>query len=204
MLFSEPLVGKAIIWIRSRIVRADKSVVSKNAPSVQNGTVVPVRPFGASPTTSSLVWGTPPLANSMRCRLPSRSTSTEAGGESVDHRDAHAVQSAGHLVALAAELAAAVELRERDLDARHLLRLVDVDGDAAAVVDHPAAAVGQQGDVDARGVAGHRLVDGVVDHLPHAVVQAGRAGGADVHARALANRVEALQYLDVVGRVGTG
>src|SRR3546814_12913144 len=61
----------------------------------------------------------------------------EAGGESVDHRDAHAVQSAGHLVALAAELAAAVELRERGLDARHLLRLVDVDGDAAAVVDHP-------------------------------------------------------------------
>src|SRR3546814_2937694 len=44
----------------------------------------------------------------------------EAGGESVDHRDAHAVQSAGHLVALAAKLAAAVELRERDLDARHL------------------------------------------------------------------------------------
>ena len=60
----------------------------------------------------------------------------------------------------------------------------------------------QQGDVDAGAVAGHRLVDGVVDDLPDQVVQALQAGGADVHARALADRVEALEDLDVLGVVG--
>ena len=65
----------------------------------------------------------------------------------------------------------------------------------------PAAAVGQQRDDDARAVAGHRLVDGVVDDLPDEVVEAGQAGGADVHARALAHRVEPLEDLDVLGAV---
>ncbi len=126
----------------------------------------------------------------------------EPRGEGVDDRDADAVEAARHLVALAAELAATVELGEGDLDAGHLLLLVDVGGDAAPVVDHPAAAVGQQGDVDPGGVAGHGLVDRVVDHLPHAVVQAGGPGAADVHAGALADRVETLQDLHVVGPVG--
>ena len=79
---------------------------------------------------------------------------------------------------------------------------MDVGGDAAAVVDDPAAAVGQQRDVDAVAVAGHGLVDGVVDDLPDAVVQAGGAGRADVHARALADRIEALEDLHVLGSVG--
>src|SRR5690606_41727724 len=62
-----------------------------------------------------------------------------------------------------------------------------------SVVDHPAAAVGQERHVDAGGVAGHRLVDRVVHHLPHAVVQAGGAGAADVHAGPLADRLQALE-----------
>ena len=48
------------------------------------------------------------------------------------------------------------------------------DGDAAAVVADLAAAVGQEGDVDAGAVAGHGLVDRVVDHLVDQVVQAAR------------------------------
>ena len=46
---------KAIIWSRSRIVRARNSVVSKTVASGQNVTVVPVRPRGASPMTLSFV-----------------------------------------------------------------------------------------------------------------------------------------------------
>ena len=56
--------------------------------------------------------------------------------------------------------------------------------------------------VDQRGVAGERLVDGVVDDLVDHVVQAGAVVGvADIHARALAHRVEAAQHLDRVGAV---
>ena len=53
-----------------------------------------------------------------------------------------------------------------------------------------------------RGVAGEHLVDGVVDDLVDHVVQAGAVVGvADIHARALADRVEALQDLDRFGAV---
>jgi hypothetical protein len=46
-------------------------------------------------------------------------------------------------------------------------------------------------------VAGQRLVDGVVDDLVDHVVQARAVVGvADIHARALADGVEALQHLD--------
>ena len=51
--------------------------------------------------------------------------------------------------------------------------------------------------VDIGGVAGERLVDGVVDDLVHHVMQAGAViGVADIHARPLAHGVEALEDLD--------
>ena len=126
----------------------------------------------------------------------------QAAGERVHHGHAHPVETTGHLVAVTAELAAAVQLREGDLDAGHLLLLVDVGGDALAVVRDPAPAVGQQRDVDPAGATGHGLVDRVVDHLPHAVVEATHAGAADVHPRSLADGVEPLQDLHAVGPVG--
>ena len=52
------------------------------------------------------------------------------------------------------------------------------------------------------GMAGERLVDAVVDDLVDHVVQAGAVVGvADIHARALAHRIEALEDLDRFGAV---
>src|SRR5690606_26883647 len=83
------------------------------------------------------------------------------------------------------------------------LALVDVGGDAAAVVCDRHRAVGVEDHLHQVGVAGERLVDGVVDHLIYHVVQARAVVGvADVHARAFAHRVQALQDLDGVGAVG--
>ena len=48
---------------------------------------------------------------------------------------------------------------------------------------------------------GERLVDGVVNDLVDKVVQAARARRADVHARALAHRLEALEDFDFPGAV---
>ncbi len=122
----------------------------------------------------------------------------------VDDRDADAVQAAGDLVAAAAELAAGVQHGEHDLDRGLALALDDVDRDAAAVVGDADAAVGEQRDLDPVAVPGQRLVDRVVDHLVDQVVQAALAGRADVHARALADRLEPLEHLDVAGVVGDG
>ena len=56
--------------------------------------------------------------------------------------------------------------------------------------------------LDAVGMAGQRLVDGVVDHLVDHVVEARAVVGvADIHARPLADRVEALQDLDRFGAI---
>src|SRR5581483_5664630 len=122
--------------------------------------------------------------------------------QGVDHRHAHAVQTARDLVATAvAELSAAVQDREGDFDARLLLLGMDVGGDAPAVVDHAAAPVGEEGDVDAVAVARHRLVDGVVDDLPDEVVQTARTSRSDVHTGPLADRFEALQDGEIFGPV---
>ncbi len=57
--------------------------------------------------------------------------------------------------------------------------------------------------LDRVGVASQRLVDRVVDELVDHVVQPVDIGVADVHARAAADRLEALEDLDVrAGVVG--
>ncbi len=122
-------------------------------------------------------------------------------GEGVDHRDTDAVETTGDLVAAAAELATGVEHRQHDRDRRELLTRGDVDRDAPAVVGDLDTAIGHQRDLGQVAVAGQRLVHGVVDDLLHQVVQAALARGADVHAGALAHRLEALEDLDRAGVV---
>jgi len=74
---------------------------------------------------------------------------------------------------------------------------VDVGRDAAAIVAYGAGTVRIEGDDHFLGEARKRFVDGVVDHLVDHVVEAGAVVGvADIHARPLAHRVEALEDLD--------
>ena len=112
------------------------------------------------------------------------------------------MQAARRGVRTAAELAARVQLGEDHLDAGEPGLGLLVDRDAAAVVVDLGGAVGVQRDVDPGAVAGQRLVDGVVDDLPQAVHQPAGVGGADVHARALADGLEPLEDEQVLGVVG--
>src|SRR5205814_3253156 len=108
------------------------------------------------------------------------------------------VQTAGDLVARAAELAARVQHGHDDLGGRlGLVLRMGIGGDAPPVVDDAAAAVLQQSDVDPRRLTRHRLVDGVVDDLVDEVVEAVETCGPDVHPRALPDGLEALQNGDV-------
>ncbi len=67
-------------------------------------------------------------------------------------------------------------------------------------------AVRVERDVDAAGVAGHRLVHGVVDHFGEEVMQARLVGAADIHAGPPAHRLQPFQDLDrgrrIAGLVG--
>lgn len=120
----------------------------------------------------------------------------DLGRQGVHDGHADAVQTAGDGVAAAAELAARVQDRQDDLDGRLPLGRHDADRDAAAVVDDPHTAVGEDRHVDGVRVPGQGLVDRVVHHLVHEVVQPALTGRADVHAGALAHRVQAFQDLD--------
>ena len=121
-------------------------------------------------------------------------------GQGVDDRDADAVQPAGDLVAVVVELAAGVEHRQHHFG-RRTAALVEVDRNAAAVVDHGHGVVDVDRDVDLVAVAGERLVYRVVDDLVDEVMQARRSGRADVHRRPLAHGLEAFEDLDFVRAV---
>ncbi len=105
-------------------------------PSGQNRTIVPVRPGGAGPDVAEPLVGSAtvdvghPVAPTVPIDLD-----LDAAGQGVDHRDADAVESAGHLVAAAAELAAGVEDGENDLGRGEVVVLgMRLDGDSATVV----------------------------------------------------------------------
>ena len=72
------------------------------------------------------------------------------------------------------------------------------DRDPAAVVDDGHRVVGVDRDRDGVVAAGQRLVNRVVDNLVDEVVKPARARRADVHAGALADRLQALEDGDVL------
>ena len=77
--------------------------------------------------------------------------------------------------------------------------VLDVHRDAAAVVGDGDGVAVVDGHVDLGTVTGQRLVNGVVHDLVHQMMQTALTGGADIHTRALAHRLQTLQHLDLAG-----
>ena len=117
--------------------------------------------------------------------------------ERVDAGHAHAVQTARDLIAAAAEFAAGVQLGEHDFDSRFPFLFDDADGDAAPVVRDAHRAVGQDLHRNVRAIARERLVDGVVHHFRHEMMEPSCIRRADVHPGTLPHRVQPFQHLDV-------
>ena len=118
-------------------------------------------------------------------------------GEGVDDRRADAVQAAGDLVSAAAEFAARVQDGEDDLKGALARLLLDIDGDASAVIRDGYHVARLNGDLDMGAVARESLVYRVVDYFIYKMVQAGGAGRADIHTRSLADSLKTLEYLDL-------
>ena len=144
-----------------------------------------------------------PLVKAISKILPLRRIfSLQPDRQRIDDGHADAMQAARDLVGILVELAAGMELGHHHFGRRNALGRVHVGGNAAAIVDDGAGAIGVEGDGHQVGMAGQRLVDGVVDDLIDHVVQARAViGVADIHAGALAHGVEALQDLDGIGAV---
>ena len=126
----------------------------------------------------------------------------ELDRESVDHRETDPVQASRDLVGVLVELPAGMQFGHDDFRRRPPLTLVEGHRDSAAVVPHGDAAIAVDDDLDQLAEAGLSLVDRVVDELEHHVVQARAViGVADVHPGPFPDRFEALEDLDVLGRV---
>ncbi len=125
----------------------------------------------------------------------------EPRAQGVDDRGPDPVEPAGGGVGPATELPAGVQLGVDDLDAGQPGARLGVDRHPAAVVAHLHRPVGVEEHVDAVAVAAQGLVDGVVDDLPQAVHEAAGVGGPDVHPRAFANGLQALEDLEVMGGI---
>ena len=127
----------------------------------------------------------------------------------VDHRNPDAVQTARHLVRIVVagvlELPAGVELGHDDLGRRNAFFGVNAGRDAAAIVLDADRSVAVQRDQDQVAMPRKRFVDRIVRNLEHHVMQPRPVVGiADIHARALADRIQALENLDRIGAISIG
>ena len=112
------------------------------------------------------------------------------------------MQATGDLVAVPAELAAGVELRQHDRQRRQILLGHEVDRDAVTPVPNRDGMVRMEDHLDALVASREGLVDGVVDDLVEEVMEAPLTRRADVHARAQPDRLEALENGDVFCCIG--
>ena len=110
-------------------------------------------------------------------------------------------KTAGIFVGALAEFAAGVQIRQDQLDRRHLEFRMHVDRNAAAVVANGNRAIDVDGHFDLGAITGEMFVDRVVEHLENAVMQAALVGVADIHARAFPDRFETLEFVDLGGVV---
>ena len=126
----------------------------------------------------------------------------EVSGQSVDDRDTNTVQPTGHLVTAATELPTGVQNGQDHLHCRLFLHRMVVHGNSATIIDDSDPTVGEQRHGNRRGVTGHCLVHRVIDDFVDEVVQAPLTGGADIHTRAFADSIQALENGDRTCVVG--
>ena len=117
----------------------------------------------------------------------------QSGAQGIDHGGAHAVQATDGVIRRVAELGTGVQFGQYDLHAGQAGFRFLIHRNASAIVRNFHGTVGVQGDYDIVAEAGQGLIHGVVDDLPQAVHKPLRVGGADVHARTLAYRIQALK-----------
>ena len=170
-------------------------------PSGQKVCLVPVWPGSHVPTFLDGVKGFAAGVFLLVDFTVAKDLRGHVGRKCVDARYAHAVQSAGHFVGAFVELAACVQHGHDDFQGRFLFLLMEVDGDASAVVLDGDGVVGVDGYFDVVAIACHGFVDGVVHHFVDQVVQAVFTDVADIHGGTFAHGLQAFEHLDVAGRV---
>ena len=122
--------------------------------------------------------------------------------QGVHSRNSYAVQPSGETIARAVvELSACVQRREDHFHCGLSVLFQHVGGYASAVVGDFARAVAVESHIYAVAVAHRGFVHSIVDHFPDQLMQTCRAGVADVHSGAFADRLQPFQNLYLVSPV---
>ena len=122
-------------------------------------------------------------------------------GQGVHARDADTMQAARHFVRILVKLATGMQLGHHDLGGAPLgLMFVipfNAGRDTTTVVCNRDGIIGVNRDVDFGTVTCQRLIDGVVEHLEHQMMQAGAIGRVtNIHAGALADSFQTFENLN--------
>jgi hypothetical protein len=117
-------------------------------------------------------------------------------GDGIDALGADPMEATGDLIGSFAEFAAGVEVGHDQFKCRHLVFGMHVDRNAAAVILNGDGTLGMEGYLDGGTIAGEGLVNGVVDDLENAVMEAPFIGISDVHVGPLADPVETFQFFN--------
>ena len=118
-------------------------------------------------------------------------------GKSVNNRRTDTVQTAGDLVASAAELTACVQNGINNLKCGLAGLFLNINGNTAAVIAYADNIAFLDSYFNFGAVACQRLVDSVVNYFVYKVMQTGSGGGTDVHAGAFSNRLKSFKNLNL-------
>ena len=122
--------------------------------------------------------------------------------QSIDDGDTNAMQASRNLVTTGSEFATGMQHRQNGFKGTFPSAGVHIGGNPPAVVTDGHRAVLTQHHQNSVAMAREGLIDRVIHHLINQVVQTSWSGGADVHARAFADRFKSLQDLDLFRPVG--
>ena len=120
--------------------------------------------------------------------------------QSVDNTGADAVETAGNLIAAAAEFTTGVEHCIDNLQRGPSRLGLDIHRDTAAIIGDGNGVALVDGDGNFRAEARQGFINGVVHDLVNQMVQARRGCGADIHTGTFPHRFQTLQDLNL-GRV---
>jgi len=90
---------------------------------------------------------------------------------------------------------------QHDLQGRAAFLLVHARGNAAPVIPYTYGVVGKNSDFYILTETGKSLIDRIVHHLVHQMMQASRTYVSDIHRRTFTDCLQSLQHLNTVRRI---
>src|SRR4030042_6490636 len=119
-------------------------------------------------------------------------------GEGVDHREPHPMETSGDLVAAVIKFASRVEFGHYNIDSRTILFLVEIDGNAPAVISDGNAVIDMNDHVDLGTISLQGFINAVIHQFMNQMVKAFDSGISNINRRPFAAGCQSFQDLDLL------